>query len=227
MHGRRTGKFRNRLGMTLVELMIGLVITILVVGASGALWYAVARAWGHSSGSQATALTGAHAVGRIERTMRESKYLIQFRPGSLGKEVSASSAAQLLFWQRDDWNSAADSTAQLGELAVLEHDPAEKRLYLYECLPQSQMTLDQQTRAGKVASWSELTSPSTPGIFKTYDFVRKYVFCEAVEGACVNVPVWGRSARPGLEFTLRLVRQGDRSIVYGLASLRAPASRPR
>jgi hypothetical protein len=222
--------------MTLIELSIGLVLTSMVIGALGAVWFAVARTWDQSSAVQATTLTASHAVGRLELTLREAKYVLQYRRGSLGGSDPAS-AAQVLFWRKDVWNTkalggqqdtntAADSTVQAAEMALLEHDPVDRRLYLYESIPAAQMTLDQQTRAGAVVAWPELIASTTPANLKKCDFVRRRVFCEAVDGAVVNVPSWGRAGRPSLEFALKLSRQGDKSVVYGLASLRGP-TRPQ
>ena len=228
---------RGRGGMTLIELSIGLLVTSIVMGALASLWFAVARTWGQNTGSQAATLTAAHASGRIEQILRQAQFLIQYRRGSLNPTQPAQTA-QLLFWRLDVWNpkahateedtdTVADGAAQFAELALLEHDPADHRLYLYQALPAAKMSSDQRSRAGVVATWAELTSSTTPGAFKKYDFIERQVFCEAVDGAVINIPTWGRTARPTLEFTLRLSRGSDRSLVYGTASLRSPTTRPR
>jgi hypothetical protein len=225
--------------MTLVELSIGLLVTSIVLAALSAVWYAVARTWSQNTGSQATTLTAAHANGRIEQIVRQSKYVIQYRRGSLNPTPSTLTA-QVLFWRYDGWNPYAlrgnedkpsdarpDGAAQMAELALLEHDPAARRLYLYRALPAEKMSLDQGTRAGIVATWTELTASAMPDDFKKFDFVQRQVFCEGVDGAVFNVPSWGRTARPAIEYTLRLARGRDRSVSYGLASLRGPTTRPR
>jgi len=237
MSPRRAILARGRGGMTLIELSIGLLVTSLVMGALASLWFAVARTWGQNTGSQAAALTAAHASGRMEQILRQAQFLIQYRRGSL-KPSQPAQTAQLLFWRRDIWNpksmagqedtdTIADGAAQLAELALIEHNPTDRRLYLYQALPAQKMTLDQRTRAGVVAPWAELTAASTPEAFKKYDFIERQVFCEAVEGAVINIPTWGRAARPGVEFTLGLARGNDHSLVYGTASLRSPTTRPR
>jgi hypothetical protein len=222
--------------MTLIELTIGLVLTSMVVAALGALWYAVARTWDQNSGLQATTLTASHAVSRLELTLRETKYVLQYRRGSLN-DATPSASAQVLLWRKDAWNrmalagrqdidTIANGVVEAAELALLEHDPVDRRLYLYESIRAQEMSLDQQTRAGAVIAAAELNASATPAGLKQCDFVRKRVFCEAVDGAVINVPSWGRGARPSLEFALRLSRDGDRSVVYGLASLRGP-NRPQ
>ena len=225
--------------MTLVELSIGLLVTSIILAALSALWYAVARTWSQNTGSQGTTLTAAHANGRIEQIVRHSKYVVQYRRGSL-QPSSSTLTAQVLFWKYDGWNPYAlrgdedketearpDGAAQMAELALLEHDPESRRLYLYQALPAKIMSLDQRTRAAIVAAWAELTASDMPDTFKKYDFVQRQVFCEAVDGASFNVPSWGRTARPAIEYTLRLARGRDHSVSYGLASLRGPTTRPR
>jgi hypothetical protein len=223
----------GRGGMTIIELSIGLIITSMIVAALGAFWFAVAQTWTQNSGLQATTLTASHATARIEQTMREAKYLLQYRAGSLNAP-SPASGAQVFFWHRDFWNKddpagkvqVNDGSVQMAELALLEHDPVNRRLYLYEAMSPAQMNPEQQGRAGQTIPWSDLTATSTPAAFKSCDFVRKQVFCEAVDGAVFNIPAWGRTIRPGLEFTLRLSRDGDKSVIYGMVSLRGPATRP-
>jgi len=218
--------------MTLIELSIGLVLTSMVVAALGAVWYAVARTWEQTSGLQATTLTASHAVGRLEQTLRESKYVLQYRRGALNN-ADPSGTAMVLLWRKDIWNAKALSPRQdmephtiangaveAAELVLIEHDPATRRLYVWEAIRSAEMTEDQRTRAGVVLPLVELTA--TPMSSKKFDFMRKRVFCEAVDGAVVNVPSWGRAARPSLEFALRLSRGGDKSVVYGQASLRGP-----
>src|SRR5688572_28796862 len=88
----------SRGGMTLIELSIGLVLTSMVVAALGGVWYAVARTWEQTSGLQATTLTASHAVGRLELTLRESKYVLQYRRGAL-KNTDPSATAMALLWR--------------------------------------------------------------------------------------------------------------------------------
>lgn len=212
-----------RPGMTLVELCIGMVVTAMVLAALSAMWFGVAHAWAGSTASQGVALTGNLAAVRLESTFRAAKYLCQYTVGSVdGKSTPVGS---VFFWKNDAWT--ADGAVQIAELALIEHDPVTKRLYLYEALPATSMSADQQTRASIRVTWTDLVASGTPGTFKTYDFVQKKVLSEAVAGASFNVPTSGKpNLRPSFEFTLTVSRPGGDLLVYGTASLRSPTTRP-
>ncbi len=215
---------RPRQGMSLVELCIGIVITTMVVGALSALWFAVAETWVKSGSSQNVTLTGNQAVSRLESTLRTAKYIFQCNAGSTDGKTTP--AASILFWKADNWNGAADGAVQVAELAVIEHDPASGRLYLYQAIPKASMTASQITRASGVTLWNDLSSASTLTAFKGYDFVQKTVLSEAITGALFAARTAPAGGRPTLEYTLILSRAGTTSRVYSLASLRGPSTRP-
>jgi hypothetical protein len=210
--------------MTLVELSVGIVITTLVIGALGALWYAVAETWRKSSSSQNVSLTGNQAAARLEAALRQSKYICQWKAGSI--DGLTTPVASAFLWKGDDWNGSPDGQVQVGELALIEHDPAAQRIYLYQAKPYGSMTLDQQIRAGTVFNWSTLSSSSTPSDFKNLDYVQRTVLSEAVTGALFNVPTATTGARPVLEFSLTISRSSGTTLVYSAASLRTPSPRP-
>jgi hypothetical protein len=212
----------RRPGMTLVELSIGLVVTTIVMGALFALWFGVANAWNTSTSSQGVALTGNLAASRLESTFRAAKFLCQYTVGSA--DGTTSPAGSVFFWKSDAWT--ADGAVQIAELALVEHDPVAKRLYLYEALPTTSMSADQQTRASLRVTWAEVVASGAPATFKGYDFVQKKVLSEAVTGAAFNCPSPKPGSRPSLEFTLTISRPGGNMLVYGGAALRAPTTRP-
>ena len=215
---------RPRRGMSLVELSIGIVITTMVVGALSALWFAVAETWVKSGSSQNVTLTGNQAVSRLEASLRTAKYIFQTNAGSTDGKTTP--AASVLFWKADSWTASPDGAVQVAELAVIEHDPASGRLYLYQAIPKASMTASQITRASGVTMWTDLSSPSTLTAFKGYDFVQKTVLSEAITGALFASRSASSGGRPTLEYTLILSRAGTTSRVYSLASLRGPSTRP-
>jgi hypothetical protein len=212
----------RRRALTLIELCIGMLVTTMVLGALSAMWFAVAHAWNSSTASQGVALTGNLAAVRLESTFRAAKYLCQYNVGSVDGKTTP--AASVFFWKGDAWTT--DAAVEFGELALIEHDPVTKRLYLYEAMPIALMTADQQTRASIRVTWADLVATGTPAAFKAYDFVQKKVLSEAVSGALFNVPTNRPAARPSIEFTLTVSRPGGDALVYGSASLRAPTTRP-
>jgi Tfp pilus assembly protein FimT len=215
---------RPRGGMTLVELTIGMVITALVLGALGALWYAVGEAWGKSSSSQNVVLTGNQAAARLEATLRQAKYICQCKAGSVDGKTTP--AAMVFFWKGDTWSNTSDGSVQVGELAVVEHDPVDKRIYIYQALPFDSMSAQQQTQAATVFHWSDLSAASAPSDFKSLSYVKKTVLADAVSGALFNVPTIKSGGKPLLEFTLTVTRSTNTSLVYGSTSLRTPSARP-
>jgi hypothetical protein len=210
--------------MSLIELSIGLVITTMVVGALSALWYAVAETWVKSGSSQNVTLTGNQAVSRIESNLRTAKYIFQYSAGSLDGKTTP--AASVLYWKADNWSNLTDGAVQVAEIALLEHDPASGRLYLYQAIPKASMNASQITRASGVAMWNDLSSYSTVTAFKSYDFVQKTVLSEAITGAVFNATPAPVGGRPALEYTLVLSRAGSSSRVYSVASVRGPTTRP-
>jgi Tfp pilus assembly protein PilW len=208
-------------GMTLVEMCIGLVVTSLIIGALSALWFAVAETWTRSSSSQHVSLTGGQAVARLETILRQSKYIFQWKAGS-----TAGNAASALIWKGDNWNGVADAAVQIGELALVEHDANAKRIYLYQAIPATAMDASMKTRAGGVATWSDLSNTATVTAFKGYDFVQRTVITEAVTDASFNVPTATAGARQILEFNLTVSRDEGNALVYSAAALRGPTTKP-
>ena len=214
---------RPRAAMTLVELSMGLVVTSMVMAALASFWFAVARTW-NSSSAQSASLGGNLAAIRMENAIRQAKYLIQYRAGSV--DGAASPTARLFYWAADNWPSARDEAPQLAELALIEHDAVGKRLYLYQAIPWASMSTDQRNRAGGVPSWTELSQTGTADTFKTYDFVTKTVFAEGVAGAMFYVPPESSTTRQMLEHAITTQRGNQNSVEYGTASLRSPTTKP-
>lgn len=218
----------RRRGMTVIELSMGLLVTGMVMASLAAVWSAVGQTWSNTTSSQQISLSGNQAALRLEDLLRQSKYVCQYTSGSL--DGSASKAASVLLWKNDSWSVApatsADGKPQLGELLLIEHSVPDQKIYVYEPIASSAMDASQKSRAGGVATWSDLSASTTPTTFKTYDFVRKKTLAESVSGASLYLPAQTTSARQGLEFTLKLSRSGTTSIVYGTGTLRGATTKP-
>ena len=115
----------SRRGFTVFELMLGMIVTSLVLGASAALLSAVAQGWTQSesagNGSNRVAMT--HI--RLQRVLRAAKQLGACRPGS----IEGTDSAALLIWKGD---ANLDNKVQFSELALLEHTPGDGKLRCYE-----------------------------------------------------------------------------------------------
>jgi hypothetical protein len=221
--------------MTLVELCIGLVVTSMVLGALSAVWFAVAEAWTSSSAAQNVATTGSQATMRLEATLRPARAIYQWSPGSL--DGNGVAPARAFIWRGDSWKYTAgvtpdpnatvsDEAAQLAELALIEHDPAAGRIYVYQAKSPEKLTEDQRARANIVPAQADLTSPATLDVFRTYDFVERRVLSEGVAGVRLNVPALRPGSRRIVEFTLGVARDKGRARVYGASTLRCAVRAP-
>lgn len=218
----------RRRGMTVIELSMGLLVTGMVMASLAAVWSAVGQTWSNTSSSQQVSLSGNQAGLRLEDRLRQSKYICQYTSGS--QDSSASKAASVLLWKSDTWSVApatsADGKPQLGELLLIEHSVSDQKVYVYEPIASSAMDASQKSRAGGVATWSDLSASTTPTTFKTYDFVRKKTLAESVGGMILYVPAQTTNARQSMEFTLKISRGGITSVVYGTGALRGPTTKP-
>jgi hypothetical protein len=218
--------------MTLVEMTMGMIVTAMVIGALGAVWYSVGETWKGSTSSQNVSATSSQAVARMEGMFREVRYVGARTAGSLDGSLAGASA---LVWRGDTWNknvngstktTVPDGIPQVAELLLIEHDPATKRIYYYECIPQASMNASQLTRASQDVTGAELDSAAMAASFKASDLVKQKVLTESCTGA-----LFGYHAAAGLtgacmEYTLKLSRGGTSSMVYGTTTLRCPSRRP-
>lgn len=212
--------------MTVAELIIGMLMTSMVLAALGAVWYAVGQTWAAQGSVQSAGLTGAQAVLRIENRLREARYVFQ-APGSMSTSNLANGSGGVFFWKADDWNGSADGAVQIGELALVEQEG--DRIVQYAAIAVSRMNTSQRTRASGVATWAELSNPTTPLVFKGYDFVERTVLATSVRTAMFDVPTASTaSARPLVEFAVTVTRPGSSDVsTYGSVTLRAPTTRPK
>ncbi len=208
--------------MTAVELSIGLVITTMVMGAISSLWYAMGTTWKISGAAQGAGLTASIASARIEARIRASRYFFQFAAGSL--TTTPATPASLFYWKDDNWTASPDGIVQIAEMALIEHDPVTKKIYVYEAMPAASMSAAQLTRAGTNATAADMTASTSPAAFKKLDFVKQAILTDAVTYASFNVPTATFGARPVIEYTLKVSRPEGVSTQYGSASPRATAN---
>jgi Tfp pilus assembly protein PilW len=224
--------------MTMIEMTIGMIITTMVIGALGAVWYSVAETWRSSNSSQNVSATASQAVARMEGIFREARYVGMHTAGSVDGSAAGASA---FVWRGpaltgpDTWamnvNGSAKSTVpdgipQVGELLLIEHDPATKRIYYYEPIDSSAMNASQLARASQDVTGAELDGTTLAASFKTSDLVQKKVLTEACTGAFFNYHPASGSTAACMEFTLKITRTGGSSMVYGTTTFRCPSRRP-
>jgi hypothetical protein len=223
--------------MTFPELCIGMVVCAMVLGALGALWYAVCETWRTTGASQAVASTANQATLRLEAAFRQTRYVIAYEPGSLDKAANAT-PARAFIWCGDFWNRAAqkssgdyktplaDGAVQIAELGLVEYDPAATRLYFYRTRDAGTLTEAQRDAASEVPTFDRLQKPETRESFKTLDFVERTVLAEGVSSFKLGVPALQAGSRPTVDFTMDVARKGSAERLSGTATLRSPSTQP-
>jgi Tfp pilus assembly protein PilW len=237
MRDRRKTSPHRRHAMTLLELSIGLLITTIVIGALSSLWIAVGDTWRKSSSSQTQTLRASQAVVRLEGTFRQAKYVCQFTPGSVADTSAA--PASVFYWRSDYWNAAgdvsnpaafgttvSDNLVEVAELSLVQYDAASSRLYLYQAKDPAAMNSTERAAAGTVWTWADLSKSSNVTVFKGLSYIQKKVLSEGVSAAAFNMPTPQAGGRPIIEFTLTMPQTGGSALIYSVASMRAPATRP-
>jgi len=204
--------------MTLVELIIGLAVTTMVMGALSAFSMAVSTAWREQEKSSVMLNSSSNAVTRIQQVLRDAKYLGAVRRGTLtpASNPLPNTLAALIFWKSDD----GDGIMQLGELAVLEHDGTEVKLYeapatnllsgvqlTQALLPIPSVDLQALSAITDLQSWAIFQDPKT--------------IVTHVAGAEFQVVPGTATERPTFKFTVKFDRDGEMTIRTAAASLRS------
>jgi prepilin-type N-terminal cleavage/methylation domain-containing protein len=123
MPNRRTHLRRPRPGFTLVELMVGIVVTSLVLSAMSFFLFGVGDIWHQTDAGQSIYLAANRATDRIDRLVRGAKLLDpDFTPGT------GATPAACMIWAADN---NGDGEIQLSEMVLLQYDPITQTLFQY------------------------------------------------------------------------------------------------
>jgi hypothetical protein len=210
----------SRRAFTLFELMIGMLVTSLVVGAAAALMSAVAQGWTQSeaSGYGSNRVTMTHV--RLQRILRAAKQLGAVRSGA----IEGTSPADILIWKED---TNLDNKVQFSELALLEHTPADGKLRYYEVNYPSSWTNAQKTAADTPSlADDDIYNDASIDSFKSAAYVESTVLAEHISGAEFSKYDSSSSIRPRFEYLLNFNASGVSETEYGSVSSRAAATRP-
>jgi hypothetical protein len=211
---------RGRSGLTFVELMLGLSITALVMGAVAAFVTAAGTHWRSSEPGQSVHLAQGQVTVRLQHIVRDSRLIGATRSGSLD---SSGAAAALLLWRAD---SNEDGQIQLSEIALIEHDRTQAALLVYELRLPAEMSSAERSARDHTVSYDAIAEPSAPEAFRSIEHVTPVPLARGISGARFHVHSAGRNQRPALEFALRVNRGGSDGIEYGSATMRGPSRRP-
>ena len=198
-----------RRGFTLVELCMGLVVTMLVAGALSAFAYATGEGWAHSESSQSLFVAGNQVTARIQKIISLSRQVGLVR---LGSADGSATGAAIMLWKADTNN---DSKISFSEVALIQHNTSTGELWYYEANP--------PTAADDwLASTNFITNSSAPETFKALTYVSGKKLAKNVRGAQFVVMNSGsHSQRPIFEFTLNFTRGTFASTLYGTATVRS------
>jgi hypothetical protein len=220
---------RPRRGFTLFELMLGMLVTSLVIGASAALLSAVAQGWTQSEAAGNSTNRVAMTHIRLQRILRAAKQLGAWRAGS----IEGTGSASLLIWKGD---ANLDGRVQFSEVALLEFDPADGKLRYYEVNYPTAWTDAQKTAADtpNLADdeiYDRNGQPDPIVAFKGADYVpppdQATVVAKGISGAEFHKYDSTSTTRPRFEYLLNFTSSdGSIETEYGAVSSRTAATLP-
>lgn len=219
-----SSKAGNCRGFTFVELMMGLVITTLIMAGIAAIMSSVADAWEEGRITQSTQLQANLIQQRVQRILSSAKYVVVPSDGT--------SSTNIIFWAND--NLIADSTAEAGEMGLIELDSTTHSLNLWEAMPsipgadlaaaqaQFNWTALQTITASALKTWpymqcTTLGGPGGSGNANALQ-VNSASFYAMNLGSTTQLPV--------VEFSLGFAKNGQNVTLYGTTTLRAPTTQP-
>lgn len=209
---------RHRRGaFTAMELLMALSITTIILLALSAVMASVAQGWTYTENTQGYVLAETAGMHRIERLLRDARLTGAYSTGSV--DGSGSTPAYMLLWAED---RQANETIEIGEVALLEHDPESQTVLVWE-IPGQTTWHDQTISQSLLADATNITS------FKQIAQVRPRTLAVNVKAMAlwVHSPT-GDQQQPSVEYTLTFARparrgnhQADEVTRYGSATLRA------
>lgn len=202
-------------GFTAVELLMALSISSLVMLALSAILTSVAQGWTHTENARGYVMSESAGMLRIERLLRNCRLTGAHNAGSI---EGAATPAYLVLWAED---RQANGAMELGEIAILEHDPASRTVRLWE-IP-GQTALHEQ-----VVPRAVLDDPGSIAVFKAISEARPRIFAVNVATMALWVhPAVVEHQKRQFEYAVMFDRplrrgQGDapRVTLYGSAAMR-------
>ena len=139
-------------GLTLVEVVLGVSITVIIGGAVAAMMFALSEGTSVQTEARSLAVSHVTAAGRIGAAVRTSRNAL------------AAGETYLVLWQEEVHQ---DADPNLSELQRIERDPATKELWSYQApldLPEASDTAyDLQTTDFNTVTSSLKGTESFPG----------------------------------------------------------------
>ncbi|MCY2953343.1 MAG: prepilin-type N-terminal cleavage/methylation domain-containing protein [Planctomycetota bacterium] len=213
-------QLRCRRGFTLTELLLGIVISSMTLGALAALAMAVGQEWENSApkywqNPNATPIrvSSYQSTARIENIIKHARYL-----GWAGVKSDGSGSAAFL-WMNDDVRSGE---VNLCEVVLLDYVAATGILTMYQVPTTASNATDNLT-------FPRINSENRVAEFKARSNVpesAKVVLRNVVRFVPAACNVSDATMRPSLEYVLE-VRAGSRNrCEYRAVGLRSPSDQP-
>jgi len=214
--GRRRGAF------TLMELVMGMIVTGLVMSAVAALLSAVAMGWDQSGRTQADSVQRVQAHARVQRILKGVRQLGAVRPGSING--SAAQPAAVMIWKAD---ANGDNKVQFSELALLVHESPHVTFY--------DVAFPSSWSAAQCAAYDnappELTQDdvyksTSIDDFRRLTYVRQQRVATNIVGAAFTRTDGAAVTRPSLDYVLKFDKDGEVHVEYGTTAVRTPTTLP-
>lgn len=159
----RTHRILRR-GLTLPELLIGTAMLGMIGTALTTFTLAMSAGWADSEQQFKLENASKRTGDQVESTLAGMLYVAQVKEPTVGSEN-----AYLFFWNKDSLPVKADDEAQLGEMGLIEYDPASKAVRLFK--PRTTGLTPAQTTTLAQQNWGDPTSPAIIDYFKALDSV--------------------------------------------------------
>ena len=227
----RTPRSRRRSAFTLMELVMGMIVTGLVMSAIAALLSAVAMGWEQNGRSQADSVHRVQAHARIQRLLKGVKQLGVVRPGSVNGNATP---AAVMLWKSDDNH---DGKVQFSELALLVHEGQAGTpggfLSFYDVAYPSYWTAAQRIAADTPPAgttdedtYRDVYEDDSIDRFRTLQYVRNHRVASNLAGVAFTRTDGGDITRPSLDYVLKFSKDGVVCVEYGTTSMRTPSTLP-
>jgi len=212
---------------TLMELIMGMIVTGLVMSAIAALLSAVAMGWEQNGKSQASSVYRVQTHARIQRILKGVKQLGAVRTGSVN---GSGPGAGVMVWKSDD---NGDNKVQFSELALLVHEgavgTADGKLSFYDVAYPSHWTqaqCDAADNAPPLLTQDDVYKDSSIDTFRTMAYVHKQLVASNLVGVVFTRTDGADITRPSLDYVLKFDKDNDVQIEYGTTSVRTPTTLP-
>lgn len=221
---------RRPRAFTLMELLLGMLVTALVMSALAALLGAVAQGWKQSGEAQSTSNVVTQTHVRIQRLLKGVRLIGACRSGAF--DGTASEQAAVLLWTADRNN---DYRIQLSELALLDCEmggaPADCAMKFRTLeYPASWTAAQRNAEDGAPITMAELNDEASVDWFR--DIVAGSLYGKSVLVARNIVGSEFRrldaatATRPSFHYLLNIQRGNAAETEYGTVTVRTPTTYP-